>query len=58
MADHDHDLTGADGVVDVEHVVPVDPGEVTGHQVHVLVHAERSVLDEHAVQAGSSGSAL
>ena len=50
--------TGADGVVDVEHVVRVGPGEFAGHQVHLEVGAERAVLDEQAVQAGGAGAAL
>ena len=53
-----HIRTSSDGVVDVEHVVPVDPGQVAGHQVQILVYSEGTVLHEQTKHAGAAGPAL
>ena len=38
--------------------MPVDPGQVAGHQVQVLVYSEGTVLHEQTEHAGAAGTAL
>ena len=53
-----YSLTSSHGVIEIQQVVFVAPWGVAGHQSHLGIHFERSVLEKQTKEGRTSGTPL